>query len=161
VDIHLNPKIGADWQLRWQQKRVVTPGQNEKYYLAGTLHSGTGKVSNIGGNSKDRFRCGYALGLSAPSTGLSASSVQAAISAFPAWVRSSIYRCTATGSGSPLLDTDFQQGGADVHSDGFYQPLRQVALLHGSGRRRFSQPHRVSGYALLLYSLHSCPLRAF
>lgn len=32
VDIHLNPKIGADWQLRGQQKRVVTPGQNEKYY---------------------------------------------------------------------------------------------------------------------------------
>ncbi len=27
VDIHLNPKIGADWQLRGQQKRVVTPGQ--------------------------------------------------------------------------------------------------------------------------------------
>lgn len=26
VDIHLNPKIGADWQLRGQQKQVVTPG---------------------------------------------------------------------------------------------------------------------------------------
>ncbi len=32
--------------------RVVTPGQNEKYYLAGALHSGTGKVSYVGGNSK-------------------------------------------------------------------------------------------------------------
>ncbi|WP_204526540.1 transposase, partial [Citrobacter cronae] len=53
VDIHLNPKIGADWQLRGQQKRVVTPGQNEKYYLAGALHSGTGKVSYVGGNSKN------------------------------------------------------------------------------------------------------------
>ncbi|MEH4990399.1 IS630 family transposase [Enterobacter asburiae] len=52
VDIHLNPKIGADWQLRGQQKRVVTPGQNEKYYLAGALHSGTGKVSYVGGTSK-------------------------------------------------------------------------------------------------------------
>lgn len=52
VDIHLNPKIGSDWQLRGQQKRVVTLGQNEKYYLAGALHSGTGKVSNVGGNSK-------------------------------------------------------------------------------------------------------------
>lgn len=52
VDIHLSPKIGADWQLRGQQKRVVTPGQNEKYYLAGALHSGTGKVSYVGGNSK-------------------------------------------------------------------------------------------------------------
>lgn len=29
VDIHFNPKIGADWQLCGQQKRVVTPGQNE------------------------------------------------------------------------------------------------------------------------------------
>lgn len=36
VDIHLNPKIGADWQLRGQQKRFITPGQNEKYYLAVT-----------------------------------------------------------------------------------------------------------------------------
>ncbi len=30
---------------------MVTPGQNEKYYLAGALHSGTGKVSYVGGNS--------------------------------------------------------------------------------------------------------------
>ncbi|EOS94040.1 hypothetical protein ETR_15916 [Erwinia tracheiphila PSU-1] len=52
VDIHLSPKIGADWQVRAQQKRVVTPGQNKKYYLAGARHSGTGKVSYIGGNSK-------------------------------------------------------------------------------------------------------------
>jgi transposase len=52
VDIHLNPKIGADWQLRGQQKRVVTPGQNEKYYLAGALHSGTGKFSYVCGSSK-------------------------------------------------------------------------------------------------------------
>ncbi len=40
-DIHLNPKTGADWQLRGQQKRVGTPEQNEKYYLAGALHCGT------------------------------------------------------------------------------------------------------------------------
>lgn len=52
VDIHLNPKIGADWQVRGQQKRVVTPGQNEKYYLVEALHSGTGKVSYVGGSSK-------------------------------------------------------------------------------------------------------------
>ncbi len=54
VDIHLNPKIGADWQVRGQQKRVVTPGQNEKYYLAGVLHNGTDKVSYVGGNIKVR-----------------------------------------------------------------------------------------------------------
>lgn len=52
VDIHLNPKISADWQLRGQQKRVVTTGQNEKYYLAGALHSGTGRVSYVRGSSK-------------------------------------------------------------------------------------------------------------
>ncbi len=52
VDIHLNPKIGADSQLRCQQIQVVTPGRNEKYYLVGALHSGTGKISYVGGNSK-------------------------------------------------------------------------------------------------------------
>ena len=50
---------------------------------------------------------------------------------------------------------------AVVHSDGFYQLPRPVASPHGSGQRRFSQPHWVSGYALLLYSPRSCPLRAF
>lgn len=34
VDIHLNSKIGAGWQIRGQQIRVVIPRQNEKYYLA-------------------------------------------------------------------------------------------------------------------------------
>ncbi|BET81490.1 Transposase IS630 [Edwardsiella anguillarum] len=52
MDIYLNPKIGAEWQVRGQQKCVVTPGQNEKYYLAGALHCGTGKVSYVGGNRK-------------------------------------------------------------------------------------------------------------
>src|SRR5947199_257643 len=37
VDIHRNPKIGLDWMARGQQKEVVTPGQNEKRYLAGAL----------------------------------------------------------------------------------------------------------------------------
>lgn len=55
VDIHLQPKIDSDWQLRGQQKQVFTPGQNEKYYLAGALHRGTGKVRYVGGNSKRNF----------------------------------------------------------------------------------------------------------
>ncbi len=33
VDIHLNPKIGADWQLRGQQKRVVTPARMKSIIL--------------------------------------------------------------------------------------------------------------------------------
>ncbi|CEJ63565.1 MULTISPECIES: IS630 family transposase [Citrobacter] len=52
VDIDLNPKIGADWMSRGQQKRVATPGQNRKHYLAGTLHSGTGKTHYVSGISK-------------------------------------------------------------------------------------------------------------
>jgi hypothetical protein len=51
VDIHLNPKIGADWQVRGQQKRVVTPGQNENI-TGGSLHSGTGKSATSGGAGK-------------------------------------------------------------------------------------------------------------
>lgn len=37
VDIHLNPKIGRDWMHRGRQKRIMTPGQNKKAYLAGAL----------------------------------------------------------------------------------------------------------------------------
>ena len=39
VDIHLNPKIGLDWMVTGQQKEVLTPGQNEKRYLAGALNA--------------------------------------------------------------------------------------------------------------------------
>jgi hypothetical protein len=38
VDIHLNPKIGADWGYRGEQRKVATPGQNKKHYQAGALH---------------------------------------------------------------------------------------------------------------------------
>jgi len=52
VDIDLNPKIGADWMPKGQQKRVVTPGNNRKHYLAGALHTMTGKVLYVDSNSK-------------------------------------------------------------------------------------------------------------
>ncbi|MFP9230872.1 DDE endonuclease [Pectobacterium cacticida] len=52
VDIDLNPKIGADWMLKGQQKHIATPGQNQKHYLAGALHSGTGRVHYVSGSSK-------------------------------------------------------------------------------------------------------------
>ena len=35
VDLHLNPKIGPDWMLPGTQRLVLTPGNNEKRYLAG------------------------------------------------------------------------------------------------------------------------------
>ena len=46
IDIHLNPKIGRDWMLRGQQRRILTPGQNKKRYLAGALSTdGTALVT--------------------------------------------------------------------------------------------------------------------
>jgi transposase len=52
VDIHLNPKIGDDWMLRGQQKEVLTPGQNEKRYLAGALNAVSGRVAWVEGSRK-------------------------------------------------------------------------------------------------------------
>jgi len=45
VDIHLNPKIGPDWMLCGTQKTVLTPGKNEKRYLAGALNARTGRLT--------------------------------------------------------------------------------------------------------------------
>jgi transposase len=44
VDIHLNPKIGLDWMGFGQQKEALTPGQNEKRYLAGAMDVRTGAI---------------------------------------------------------------------------------------------------------------------
>jgi putative transposase len=44
VDIHLNPKIGSCWMPRGEQSEVVTPGNNEKRHLAGSLHWRTGTL---------------------------------------------------------------------------------------------------------------------
>jgi transposase len=44
IDIHLNPKIGRDWMLEGQQKTVLTPGKNEKRYLAGALDAQTDRL---------------------------------------------------------------------------------------------------------------------
>jgi hypothetical protein len=35
VDLHLNPRIGRDWMLPGTQRLVMTPGKNQKDYLAG------------------------------------------------------------------------------------------------------------------------------
>ncbi len=53
IDIHLNPKIGLDWMNHGAQKLVMTPGQNQKAYLAGTLDARTGEVLWVGGMLKD------------------------------------------------------------------------------------------------------------
>jgi transposase len=55
VDIHLNPKIGLDWMVRGQQKEVLTPGKNEKRYLAGALDVRTGVVIWVEGERKTSY----------------------------------------------------------------------------------------------------------
>ncbi len=52
VDIHLNPKIGRDWMLPGTQRLVVTPGRNEKSYVAGALSATDGKLVCVSGASK-------------------------------------------------------------------------------------------------------------
>ena len=55
VDIHLNPRICRDWMLPGDQKRVMTPGQNQKHYLARALHTRTGQVFWVGNGKKNSY----------------------------------------------------------------------------------------------------------
>ena len=53
VDIDLNPKIGPDYMVRGSQKQVMTPGKNQKHYLAGALNAKTGKLTWVEWDKKD------------------------------------------------------------------------------------------------------------
>ena len=53
VDIHLNPKIGRDWMLKGHQRRIVTPGKNKKFYLAGALDVRSGELHTTGADHKN------------------------------------------------------------------------------------------------------------
>lgn len=53
VDIHLNPKIGRDWMLPGHQRLVVTPGQNQKRYLAGALDATTRSLHYVEASKKN------------------------------------------------------------------------------------------------------------
>ena len=53
VDIHLNPKIGPDWTRRGRQKTVMTPGCNEKRYLAGAWNPKTRRLMYVEGERKN------------------------------------------------------------------------------------------------------------
>jgi transposase len=69
VDIHLNPKIGPDYMLPGTQKKVLTPGVNEKRYLAGASNAFTGQLTWVEGESKDSelfIRLIYQLGWDYP-----------------------------------------------------------------------------------------------
>jgi len=52
VDIHLNPKVGPDWTLKGRRRTVLTPGNNEKRYLAGAMNAQTRKLTWVKGSSK-------------------------------------------------------------------------------------------------------------
>jgi putative transposase len=52
LDIHLLPKVGAAWMPKGQQREVMTPGMNEKYYLAGALNLTTGVLHHCLGPRK-------------------------------------------------------------------------------------------------------------
>lgn len=53
VDIHLNPKIGLDWMNRGDQRWVLTPGKNAKYYLAGARHCESKRLTWVDGGKKN------------------------------------------------------------------------------------------------------------
>jgi transposase len=44
VDVNLNPKIGSMWMRKGEQAEVITPGNNVKRHVAGSLHWRTGKL---------------------------------------------------------------------------------------------------------------------
>lgn len=53
VEIHLNPKIGRTWMLPRRQTEIVTPGQNQKAHVAGTLDARTGRIVWVWGPSRN------------------------------------------------------------------------------------------------------------
>jgi putative transposase len=52
LDIHLLPKVGYQWMPQGETVQVVTPGQNQKHYLAGALELKTGRIVHCTGFRK-------------------------------------------------------------------------------------------------------------
>jgi putative transposase len=52
LDIHLLPKVGCAWMPKGTQVEVMTPGQNQKHYLAGALDLATGTLLHCLGARK-------------------------------------------------------------------------------------------------------------
>jgi transposase len=53
ADINTNPEIGRMWMRRGHQSQVVTPGTNQKRYVAGSIHWRTGQVFFTEGPKRD------------------------------------------------------------------------------------------------------------
>jgi hypothetical protein len=52
LDIHLLPKVGYQWMPKGETVKLVTPGQNQKPYLAGALEPKTGRMVHCLGSRK-------------------------------------------------------------------------------------------------------------
>lgn len=55
LELHLLPKVGAQWTRRGQRLEIVTPGQDQRCYLAAALDFRTGQLRHCAGPKKDRF----------------------------------------------------------------------------------------------------------
>jgi transposase len=55
LELHLLPKVGAQWTPRGQRIEIVTPGQDQRCYLAAALDFRTGHVLHRTGPKKNRF----------------------------------------------------------------------------------------------------------
>jgi transposase len=53
VDVNSNPKIGCMWMRKGKQAQVLTPGTNQKKYLAGSLDWRSGKLVATPGDRRD------------------------------------------------------------------------------------------------------------
>jgi transposase len=55
LELHLLPKVGAQWTRRGQRIEIVTPGQDQRCYLAAALDFRTGRLLHRTGPKKNRF----------------------------------------------------------------------------------------------------------
>jgi transposase len=53
ADLNLNPEVGCQWMGRGRQAPLPTPGDNQKEYLAGSLHWRTGAMFRTLGPRRD------------------------------------------------------------------------------------------------------------
>jgi hypothetical protein len=54
-ELHLLPKVGAQWTPRGQRLEIVTPGQDQCCYIAAALDFRTGQLIHRTGAQKNRF----------------------------------------------------------------------------------------------------------
>jgi hypothetical protein len=54
-ELPLLPKVGAQWTRRGQRLEIVTPSQDQRYYIAAALDFRTGRLLHRTGPKKNRF----------------------------------------------------------------------------------------------------------